>query len=1136
MKDKETGLMAMRFRNASRWSGIGVMVLGALVLAGWTLDITFLKSVFPEFVSMKSNAAFCFLLLGAALWLFHRERGGVSGKHLVTVLSAVPVVIGGVTLLEYALGMQTGIDELLFSDLADARQTSHPGRMAPTDALNFLLLGLAMLFTRAPQTERLHPTEVLALSAFIIALFPFTGYAYGVSALIGYSERFTEMSFHASLGFMFLSAGILFNRPEVGWASLFTSKGEAGLVMRVVLPLIVLALLVMGWARLLGEYHGIFGSQLGTALFVVLRIVFISAIVIWAAKRIYRLELNRDIVQEKLEQANASLGRRVIERTAEIDTAREELLHQNDLLTKITESGGVLIILLDREGRISRFNRASEETTGYRADEVVGHVFWELFSWKLPDETPETAIQSVFSEGATVSGESAWKTRDGEIRWVRWSGTGLISFSGSVSHCVITGVDVTDRRRAEERVWQNEERLRAIMDHVPVGVILTSSAEEKVIYQNPCFVEFFGYTLDDIPDVASWWPLAYPDPQYRAIVTEEWNKRISEATLFQSDIAPVQAYVTSKDGTAKHMSIHGTVLGDLTFITFIDLTERKRAENARRLDEMRLEALVKLNQMTRSSLKELTDFVLEEAVRLTGSTIGYLAFTSDDESVLNMYSWSKTAMQQCAIQEKPLVYPVNETGLWGEAVRQRIPVITNDYEAPNPLKKGYPEGHVPVLWHMNVPVIDEGQIVAVAGVGNKEEPYDDADVRQLTLLMEGMWRILQRRKTEEEVKRTKAYLQNVVDSMPSVLVGVDLEGHITHWNSEAARFTRVSSDALQGKEIGVVFPQLEAQLEKLRDAIHDGHSLENERFTVRSEDDQMRIYDLMVFPLIANGAQGAVIRIDDVTSRVQIEEMMVQTEKMMSVGGLAAGMAHEINNPLGGILQACQNIERRTSPDLPKNEEVANILGIDLDHVRRYLQERGVLEFIAGIRADGTRAARIVADMLAFSRRSESKFSPTDLVDVVETVLRLAANDYDLKKQYDFRSVRIVRDFEEDLPQVPCDKTKIEQVLLNLVKNAAQAMATGHGTVNPEIVIGLHREPHHIRMEVYDNGPGMEESVRRRVFEPFFTTKEVGVGTGLGLSVSYFIVTRQHRGTMAVDSAPGEGTRFTIHLPLQTKG
>ncbi|MBM3887860.1 MAG: PAS domain S-box protein, partial [Verrucomicrobia bacterium] len=199
------------------------------------------------------------------------------------------------------------------------------------------------------------------------------------------------------------------------------------------------------------------------------------------------------------------------------------------------------------------------------------------------------------------------------------------------------------------------------------------------------------------------------------------------------------------------------------------LTERQKAEAALRLDESRLETLLRLNQMTEASLKELTDFTLEEAVRLTKSEIGYLAFMNEDETVLTMHSWSKTAMQQCAIIDKPIIYPVATTGLWGEAVRQRRAVITNDYAAPNPLKKGYPEGHVHVRRHMNIPVFEGKRIVAVSGVGNKEAPYDESDVQQLTLLMQGMWRLIQRQQAQEDVRRRNALLNALNEVLQSAL-------------------------------------------------------------------------------------------------------------------------------------------------------------------------------------------------------------------------------------------------------------------------------------------------------------------------------------------------------------------------------
>jgi signal transduction histidine kinase len=170
--------------------------------------------------------------------------------------------------------------------------------------------------------------------------------------------------------------------------------------------------------------------------------------------------------------------------------------------------------------------------------------------------------------------------------------------------------------------------------------------------------------------------------------------------------------------------------------------------------------------------------------------------------------------------------------------------------------------------------------------------------------------------------------------------------------------------------------------------------------------------------------------------------------------------------------------------------------------------------------------------MLTFSRRSELHYVPLDLKELFETTVRLASSDYDLKEDYDIKQVEFVLDIDPELGPVECDKTEIEQVILNLIVNAAQAMAK-HPVEGktPQITLRTRLEGDYARLEVIDNGPGMEEETRRRLFEPFYTTKDVGVGTGLGLSVSYFIIYDQHQGSMQVESAPGEGARFIIRLP-----
>ena len=379
---------------------------------------------------------------------------------------------------------------------------------------------------------------------------------------------------------------------------------------------------------------------------------------------------------------------------------------------------------------------------------------------------------------------------------------------------------------------------------------------------------------------------------------------------------------------------------------------------------------------------------------------------------------------------------------------------------------------------------------------------------------------------------TRMYLKNIIDSMPSMLIGVDTQGNVTHWNQEAERITRLYEEDARGEAIEKLIPPFAEYLEHVHVAIRrrTTQKIEKVAYQVKGE---TRYSDIVVYPLIANGVKGAVVRIDDITSRVRFEEMMIQSEKMASVGGLAAGMAHEINNPLGGIMMAAQNIERRFSRKLKKNHEVAEQMGTNMDAIAGYMEKRGIKKMLTGILEMGQRASDIVANMLNFSRKSETRTSSQNINDLIENTIELAASDYNLKKKYDFRHISIVRDFEPALPVILCIRTEIQQVFLNLLKNAAQAMADkSYVNEAPQIFIRTRLEEDVARIEISDNGPGMDEEIRKRIFEPFFTTKEVGTGTGLGLSVSYFIITKNHRGQMEVTAKPGKGTTFIIKLPL----
>ncbi|MCP4114376.1 MAG: HAMP domain-containing protein [Desulfobacteraceae bacterium] len=397
--------------------------------------------------------------------------------------------------------------------------------------------------------------------------------------------------------------------------------------------------------------------------------------------------------------------------------------------------------------------------------------------------------------------------------------------------------------------------------------------------------------------------------------------------------------------------------------------------------------------------------------------------------------------------------------------------------------------------------------------------------------------IFERGRAEEELRGLRNLLKNIVDSMPSVLVGVDPDGRVMQWNRGAEKATGISSGQAQGELLTRVFPQLAREMDKVRKAIRDSEPRKDEKIPWKTGD-ELRYADLTIYPLVTDKVQGAVIRVDDVTGRVRMEELMIQTEKMMSVGGLAAGMAHEINNPLAGILQNVQVMRNRLYGDLPGNRRVAEECGTSLAVIKNYMDRRDIFKMFRAIMEAGRRAANIVDNMLSFSRKSDARFALQDLGELLDKTIELASSDYDLKKKYDFRQIKIIRRYDENMPRVRCDATKIKQVFLNILKNGAQAMAdetvamADEKEAAPCFTLAVMPEGNMARIEIGDNGPGMDELIRKRVFEPFFTTKDVGIGTGLGLSVSYFIITENHFGTMEVESVPCAGTKFIIRLPL----
>lgn len=390
-----------------------------------------------------------------------------------------------------------------------------------------------------------------------------------------------------------------------------------------------------------------------------------------------------------------------------------------------------------------------------------------------------------------------------------------------------------------------------------------------------------------------------------------------------------------------------------------------------------------------------------------------------------------------------------------------------------------------------------------------------------------------------EIAAARTLLVDVANAMPSALIVIAQNGTISFCNRAALAATDNPTDMIVGKPLHAAFPYPEEDGRIILSAVRERQTVE--RLPIRKViDDQPRFFEVAVYPLSSTATGGAVIRIDDVTERVRIEEVMVQTDKMVSVGGLAAGVAHEINNPLGVMIQAAQNIERRVSEELEANHRIAAECGTTVSAIRSYLEKRNILGFLEDIKSDGARASRIVHSLLEFGRRSESKRDRVPIEELFNQTIELAQKDYDLKKHIDFRQISIAVEVDPALPPVPMVRSQIEQVLLNLLKNSAQAMTDKIATAaaegrpfTPQITLRARLDAGRARLEVQDNGPGFSAETRRRAFEPFFTTKPPGSGTGLGLWIAYVIVVDKHGGEISLDSAPGQGCTFVLTLPLE---
>ncbi len=354
------------------------------------------------------------------------------------------------------------------------------------------------------------------------------------------------------------------------------------------------------------------------------------------------------------------------------------------------------------------------------------------------------------------------------VRWMFGQSTPEKLADGSILwHGFIT--DTTQRKRTEGALRESEEKYRRIAENV-ADVVWTADLNFRMTYVSPSVERMVREPLG--VHVSRTMEEKFPPHSLRklySIMREE----------FEKEKDPRQDKMRSRLVEVEHYRADGTSFWIAMNISFIrddkgnpvgfqgvsrDITERKRAEEQIRRNEARLEGLLRISQYRAQSTQDLLDYALEEAIRLTDSRVGYIYLYDDEKKEFHLNTWSKEVMKECSIKRPERVCLLERTGAWGEAVRQAKPIVVNDFQAAHSLKKGYPSGHVRLYKYLTVPVFSGGRIVAVAGVANKQTDYDDADVRQLTLLMDSVWRIMEQKRSQEAMLQAEGKYRSIFEN------------------------------------------------------------------------------------------------------------------------------------------------------------------------------------------------------------------------------------------------------------------------------------------------------------------------------------------------------------------------------------
>ena len=1080
-------------RNLARFAAFVALIVGAFVLAGWSLDMETLTNIVPGWPRMVRLSALCFILSSASLWL---ATAGAARTSMV--IGALLAGIGTMMLIAHGAGWNVYLDNLSMAPPPPPIDGMPPPRMARATALGFLLLGLSLLLAVPRRSALLH--QSLALAGLMVGWIGLSRFVFGGDPLFA----FADMAVHTAMLFLLTCAGVLTLRTDAGIAALLVSDGVGGGMARRLLPAAVIVPLLAGAFAVYYERRATFGFEAAIAVFALLSMIVFVAFVWLNAARADR----------------ADRLRRRAERALRLSEERHQLNFEAAL------DG---IIMMDRQGRVTGWNNHAEKMFGWSRGEITGRDLAELL---IPERFREAHrhglrryVQSGMARVLNKRIEMAALHREGHEFPVELTITPI----GFGEELVFTAFirDITSRARAESALRESELRFRTTANAAPV-LIWMSGPDKRCTWFNQRWLDFVGRAIEqELGD--GWCDNLHPADFDRVLDT--YHAAFDARRSYEMEYR-----LQRDDGAWRWLLERGTPNfgpgGEFEgYIgTCIDITEHRETVEALRESRARFKTLTEsLPQMIWTCTRDgYTDYLSRQWLDYTGRSEaqqlgkGWLEQVHPDDRVKVEMQWS-------------LVVGTGDTFDMSYRIR-RVDGVYRWFKT------------------RAVPLRDPaGRILKWFGSNTDIEDFVNASNRVAVQLerMQLLDRITHAIGAHQEVcKVFDVVLRSLEQSL-----GIDF-GCVALYDTEPAQITITyvgeKSSAL-GAEIGITAGArmavdaaalarcVRGELVYMEDLEQASHSpfcarllsgslralvaaplmIEDEVFGVLlvarsapqafSTDDGEFLRQLSSHVALATQKARLYDALQSAYQDLrQTQQTVMQQERLRALGQIATGIAHDINNALSPAALYTQSLLAHEASLSERSREHLAVIPRAIEDVAQTVQRMRAFYMPRGL---------------------ELTLAPIDMNQLLVQVIELTRARWSNMAQEKGVVVEVIQELSPDLPKVLGAESEVRDALTNLMLNAVDALPDG-GQIR--LRTRLDARDGEVVVEVQDNGVGMTETTRSRCLEPFFTTKGER-GTGLGLPMVFGMLQR-HGGELEIDTEPGKGTVMRLIFPAAPTG